>query len=199
MVGMGETFEQYLIFLGVLALLCVIGSALGILIGTRVKDAQEAQAIIIPVYFPMMLFSGFFLPYKQIPFFFKVSKSTKRFEYWLNRFVRCLNLEPSISDSTRTLRFLGLALLFRQWMYEISFLRYAFGILKTNQWTAVKFSDCDVSLHSATCYSNGEQYLEATNASSITMPQGFGILLAFVFGIAFFSFISMRSAIAARS
>jgi hypothetical protein len=68
-------------------------------VGTHAKDIQEAQGMIIPILMPLMLFSGFFLPYDEIPVFFR-------------------------------------------WLYEISFLRYAFNVLKMNQWRDVTFSDC---------------------------------------------------------
>lgn len=76
--------------------------------GTHAKDIQEAQGMIIPVLMPLMLFSGFFLPYEEIPFFFR-------------------------------------------WLYEISFLRYAFNVLKINQWQDVTFDDCSPEADVALC------------------------------------------------
>ena len=77
-------------------------------VGTHAKDIQEAQGMIIPVLMPLMLFSGFFLPYEEIPFFFR-------------------------------------------WLYEISFLRYAFNVLKINQWQDVTFDDCSPEGDVALC------------------------------------------------
>jgi hypothetical protein len=192
-------------------------------VGTHAKDIQEAQGMIIPVLMPLMLFSGFFLPYEEIPFFFR-------------------------------------------WLYEISFLRYAFNVLKMNQWQDVTFDDCspegDVALcqvptlsintltssflnlifhfhftyflqvsfshhhenillemripaatlhvripypsiplfaplwhQQSACYVNGEAYLEATGSADLSIATNFLVLLGFMAAGAIFSFVSMRAAI----
>jgi len=152
---------QLVVFFAVLSILSTLGAGLGITVGTIAKDVQEAQGLIIPVLMPLMLFSGFFLPYEEIPIFFR-------------------------------------------WLYEISFLRYAFNILKMNQWQDLDFDDCkiDAALSSVcpvTCYVDGEQYLDETDASQLSMATNFYILLGFLVGMILISFALMYRAIEAKA
>ena len=157
MVGLSMSGNQFGIFVAVLGILSVCGAGLGIVVGTIAKDIQEAQGLVIPILMPLMLFSGFFLPYNDIPIYFR-------------------------------------------WLYEISFLRYAFNILKINQWADVNFSDCDDSSVMSTvcpfaCYVDGEAYLDGTKASSISMANNFFILLGILAVMLTLSFVIMRRAI----
>ena len=156
MVGLSMSGHQFGISASVLCILSVCGAGLGIVVGTIAKDIQEAQGLVIPILMPLMLFSGFFLPYNDIPIYFR-------------------------------------------WLYDVSFLRYAFNILKINQWAGVNFSDCDDSSADnecpRTCYVDGEDYLDGTNASSISMANNFFILLGILAGMLILSFVVMRSAI----
>ena len=160
MVGLQSDIVKFGTFFLVLSLLSVMGASIGIVVGTMTKDIQEAQGMIIPILMPLMLFSGFFLPFRDIPSFFR-------------------------------------------WLYEISFLRYGFNILKVNQWSGVDFDDCDVSslegVCPVTCYPNGKAYLAKTEASELSMATNFLILAGFLVAITLFSFVSMRRAIIAKS
>ena len=89
---------------------------------------------------------------------------------------------------------------FFRWLYEISFLRYAFNLLKINQWEDIKFDDCDLqaalaSACPAVCYEDGDMYLSATEANELSIAQNFLVLLCFAAVILVFSFVSMRMAI----
>ena len=161
MVGLSLSGTQFMIFALVLCILSICGAGLGIVFGTIAKDIQEAQGFVIPILMPLMLFSGFFLPYNDIPIYFK-------------------------------------------WLYDISFLRYAFNILKINQWADVNFSDCDDTSTSSsvcpfTCYVDGEAYLDETNASTISMANNFFILLGILAGMLILSFVIMRRAIMTKA
>jgi ABC-type multidrug transport system permease subunit len=159
LVGLALSASQFFIFMSVLSMLSVIGAAIGIVVGTQCKDIQEAQGMIMPVLMPLMLFSGFFIPYDEIPVFFK-------------------------------------------WLYDLSFLRYGFNILKVNQWKNINFDDCDytdfVNVTSAcpvTCYVDGEDYLKQTDASTLSMGTNFLVVFAFMVAITCYSFVSMRYAV----
>eukprot|EP00615_Pteridomonas_danica_P007464 CAMPEP_0114361864 /NCGR_PEP_ID=MMETSP0101-20121206/25146_1 /TAXON_ID=38822 ORGANISM="Pteridomonas danica, Strain PT" /NCGR_SAMPLE_ID=MMETSP0101 /ASSEMBLY_ACC=CAM_ASM_000211 /LENGTH=220 /DNA_ID=CAMNT_0001507239 /DNA_START=1 /DNA_END=663 /DNA_ORIENTATION=+ len=159
LVGLQATAHQFFIFFAALSLLSAIGASLGIVIGTHAKDIQEAQGLIMPVLMPLMLFSGFFLPYDEIPVYFR-------------------------------------------WLYDVSFLRYAFNILKVNQWSGMNFDDCngvpdsaDISCPADLCYENGNEYLKETDASTLPMGTNFLIVFGFTIAIIIYSFVSMRNAI----
>ena len=123
-----RSFGQFMTFTGVLCILSVCGAGLGICVGTLAKDIQEAQGLVIPILMPLMLFSGFFLPYHDIPVYFR-------------------------------------------WLYEISFLRYAFNIVKMNQWQGVDFDDCKMNktVCDVSCYTDGEEYLEVISESYVKL------------------------------
>ena len=94
--------------------------------------------------------------------------------------------------------------IFFRWLYEISFLRYAFNILKMNQWQDLDFDDCkiDAALSSVcpvTCYVDGEQYLDETDASQLSMATNFYILFGFLVGMILISFALMYRAIEAKA
>ena len=57
-------------FTAVLTLSC-IGVALGLLIGAFADDLQQAQALVAPTIVPLIMFSGYLIPFKQIPDFFR--------------------------------------------------------------------------------------------------------------------------------
>ncbi len=156
LVGLELSGAQFGTFAGVLCVLSICGAGLGICVGTLSKDIQEAQGLVIPILMPLMLFSGFFVPYNEIPVFFR-------------------------------------------WLYEISFLRYAFNILKMNQWEGLNFDDCDASsaddVCPMTCYADGDEYLEDTNASTLSKEDNFAILLGIMAVMVSLSFFIMRYAI----
>jgi ABC-type multidrug transport system ATPase subunit/ABC-type multidrug transport system permease subunit len=56
----------YFIFISVLSILSAIGVALGLAIGAVVKDFQAAQGVVMPTVVPLLMFSGYLIPYDQI-------------------------------------------------------------------------------------------------------------------------------------
>eukprot|EP00756_Hemistasia_phaeocysticola_P029706 Hpha_TRINITY_DN16247_c1_g1::TRINITY_DN16247_c1_g1_i1::g.15438::m.15438 len=80
MVGLRfDQFQAPLIFLGVLLLCSGIGVSLGIAVGATSDDVRQAQQKILPTIVPMLLFSGWVIPYHNIPVFLK-------WVYWISMF-----------------------------------------------------------------------------------------------------------------
>lgn len=84
LVGLGGTFEQFLIFLATLSLITMIGTILGLGVGSFCKDINEAQGYIMPIVFPLLIFSGFLLPLNDIPDFFLWLYYISPFQYSLS-------------------------------------------------------------------------------------------------------------------
>ena len=61
----------YFIFIGVLSILSAIGVGLGLAIGAVVKDFQAAQGVVMPTVVPLLMFSGYLIPYDQIKIVFR--------------------------------------------------------------------------------------------------------------------------------
>lgn len=59
------------VFLACLLLMSTIGGALGVMVGCVAKDIDGARATIIPTLAPLLIFSGYLIPFKSIPFYFK--------------------------------------------------------------------------------------------------------------------------------
>lgn len=61
---LGQPFDpaRYFLFLALLALLATIGAALGLMVGSLVKDVQQGQQACMPTLIPLLLFSGCVLP-----------------------------------------------------------------------------------------------------------------------------------------
>lgn len=70
---LGQAFDpaRYFLFLALLALLATIGAALGLMVGSLVKDVQQGQQACMPTLIPLLLFSGYLIPFAQIPSYFK--------------------------------------------------------------------------------------------------------------------------------
>jgi len=78
----GLRFDQWqapLIFVGTLLICSGIGVSLGIAVGATSSDVRQAQQKILPTIVPMLLFSGWVIPYDNIPIFLK-------WVYWISMF-----------------------------------------------------------------------------------------------------------------
>jgi ABC-type multidrug transport system ATPase subunit len=64
---LGQPFDasRYFLFLALLALLATIGAALGLAVGALVKDIQQGQQAVMPTVIPLLLFSGYLIPFNQ--------------------------------------------------------------------------------------------------------------------------------------
>jgi len=78
MVGLRKEPDRIGWFLLTLIILTMIGQSVGIIIGAISKDLVEAQNMLMPVLAPMVLFSGYVIPYSQLNnpiwrFFYRIS------------------------------------------------------------------------------------------------------------------------------
>lgn len=85
MVGLRLDGVQYfLIFFSALLILAIIGSGAGMIIGAMSKDVQSASAMVLPTLVPLMLFSGYILPYASLKVYFKPFYFISFFQWALN-------------------------------------------------------------------------------------------------------------------
>ena len=56
---------------GTLSMLIWIGTTIGIAVGSAADSFQDAQAMVAPTLIPLILFSGYLIPFDQIPSYFK--------------------------------------------------------------------------------------------------------------------------------
>jgi len=83
LVGFAATFTKLLIFLCALCIMTVIGMTVGLAIGCFARDFDEARNFLMPSLAPQMIFSGYILPYKNIPSYFKFLYYASFWQYCL--------------------------------------------------------------------------------------------------------------------
>ena len=71
LVGFSTSLERAAVFFGALAIMTVIGMCNGIAIGCASSDMDEARKMLMPIIAPQMIFSGYVLPYNDLPVYFK--------------------------------------------------------------------------------------------------------------------------------
>mmetsp|Transcript_73595 Transcript_73595/g.186019 ORF Transcript_73595/g.186019 Transcript_73595/m.186019 type:complete len:637 (-) Transcript_73595:45-1955(-) len=71
LVGLPLEFRRFSIFLLTSFLVILMACAAGSVVGTRTKDADGNRAVLMPLLIPMVLFSGYVIPYDQIPVVWK--------------------------------------------------------------------------------------------------------------------------------
>ncbi|KOO23546.1 ABC2 type transporter superfamily protein [Chrysochromulina tobinii] len=81
MVGLSLTARQFGIFGGCLVLLELIGSCIGIMIGCTSNDINDARTQLVPVLAPLLIFSGYVVPYNNIPAYFTWAYYASFFQY----------------------------------------------------------------------------------------------------------------------
>jgi len=84
MVGLRVRLDSFLIFCSVLSCLAIIGVLNGMLVGAVANDFQQAQQVIAPLIVPLVLFSGYIIPYSQIPIYFRWLYHASFFQYALS-------------------------------------------------------------------------------------------------------------------
>ena len=71
LVGFSAAIDKAAVFFGALSLMTVIGMCMGTAIGCASQDMDEARKLLMPMIAPQMIFSGYVLPYKDLPYYFK--------------------------------------------------------------------------------------------------------------------------------
>jgi ABC-type multidrug transport system permease subunit len=84
LVGLKADADRFFIFVADIASMSSIGVSIGMMLGALVQDYQGAQQVVMPTIVPLMLFSGYVIPYKQIQFYFKWLYYISFFQYALS-------------------------------------------------------------------------------------------------------------------
>jgi ABC-type multidrug transport system permease subunit len=77
MVGLEFTAIKFIRYLVFLSLAASSGAFMGFIVGIHTSDLKRTQEILTPLLMPMMLFSGYMLPYPQLPVYL-------RWLYWIS-------------------------------------------------------------------------------------------------------------------
>ena len=83
MAGFARTFFAFGTFASVLMACCVFGLGFGIYLGIYAKDYQAAKSMALPLLIPLMLFSGYILPFASIPWFWRWLYYVSPYQYAL--------------------------------------------------------------------------------------------------------------------
>jgi len=84
MVGLQLAWRKFVNFLLIMLFLTCIGNALGVIIGATSADLITAQNKLMPMLAPLLLFSGYVIPYNTMKPFYKVFYKASFFQYGLS-------------------------------------------------------------------------------------------------------------------
>ncbi len=79
MVGFQTVPEKMFVFVLGMFLMTILGGAIGLVVGALSKDILQASMRLAPILAPLLLFSGYVIPYKDIPVYFRPF-------YWMSFF-----------------------------------------------------------------------------------------------------------------
>jgi ABC-type multidrug transport system permease subunit len=134
--------------------------------------------MIMPVLMPLMIFSGFLIPFQRIPWFFRWLYHLSFFQYGLNALLINEFTDKVFTDCSSGT---GMACNITQ--------------LATQQPT------CATAMQTKNlggCWETGRDYLDARNVDPDALAFNFGILAAYFFASAFLAFLAFRSAVLAK-
>ena len=83
LIGLTPEVDHFLVFFATLITMSWIGVALGLAAGSKCDTVDDAPKIVMPLLMPLMLFSGFLIPYNRIPIFFQWLYYVSFFQYGL--------------------------------------------------------------------------------------------------------------------
>jgi ABC-type multidrug transport system ATPase subunit len=83
LVGLSAGADQVAYFVAILALMSCIGSSLGIIVGATSADLDSARGAIVPTLVPLLIFSGYLIPFAQIAPYFRWAYYASFFQYSL--------------------------------------------------------------------------------------------------------------------
>ena len=81
LVGLSFSWVRFGTFVSCLALLSLVGSAIGVLVGCLSKDLSAARGMILPTIVPLLIFSGYLIPRDRIPWYFTWMYYASFFQY----------------------------------------------------------------------------------------------------------------------
>jgi len=71
MVGLDFSLKKFVVYLLVLWLASVMGAFIGFIVSTYTTDFRSMQETLTPLLMPLLMFSGYMLPYPTIPYYLK--------------------------------------------------------------------------------------------------------------------------------
>jgi len=167
LVGLRLDALAFLIFVSTLALLSWIGVSFGLTIGAFANDFKQAQNAVAPSLVPLILFSGYMIPYPQIPSYFRWLYDASFFQYGLaiidineyssQKFNDCPPVIPASVPPTCA-----------------PYLEIAAEAL---------------------CFKDGDAYLKHSHIDPADMPRNFAILGGYVLALAVISYYVTRRAV----
>jgi hypothetical protein len=83
LVGLSATWAQAGYFVAILALMSLIGSSIGIIVGATTADLDSARSAIMPTLVPLLIFSGYLIPFQKIAPYFRWAYYASFFQYSL--------------------------------------------------------------------------------------------------------------------
>jgi hypothetical protein len=224
LVGLNSDPEKFLIFLAGLLMLSCIGVTLGIAVGSKCDTVDDAPKMILPLLMPMMLFSGFLIPYPEIPFYFRWLYHLSFFQYGLNIFLvnqfeslaftdcggaavaaQARAAAEAAGASVEAAVEAGVNAAAQVAGARMGNITEAAGTLVSGG-----SANCAVRINMLTsampdnmpamgCFETGEQYLSARNIDSSEMGFNFGILTVYFVVTAIGAYFVFKSAIMAKA
>ena len=129
-------------FVACLALMSLIGGALGVLVGCSAKDIGAARSMILPTLVPLLIFSGYLIPLSRIPWCAACRRRTNPQVPPLTPSPHALTSRPPLTPFPLPPPFpsyppIGLPSSpphrYFKWCYYASFFQYSFGLLQVNE------------------------------------------------------------------
>jgi ABC-type multidrug transport system ATPase subunit/ABC-type multidrug transport system permease subunit len=185
LVGLQLEADKFFIFFGVLVVMSWIGVGLGIGVGSRCDSVDDAPKMIMPLLLPLMMFSGFLIPYNEIPVYFRWLYHFSFFQYGLNIFM--VNQFDSIVFTD-----CGTGA-------PVAEASNATGICNVTQAATslvqAGMDSCAPIMVRPGCFEHGKEYLAHRNIELDTINQNFGILMAFFVGTSLGAYVLFRHAV----
>lgn len=169
MVGLRGSF---FIFVGCLSMLIWIGTTIGIAVGSAADTFQDAQAMVTPTLIPLILFSGYLIPFDQIPEYFKWLYELSFFQFaitilQINQFN---GLEFTDCDIDTN---------------ELIMVNNGTCLAEGCYTEIIQLIESDDLPEGVTCYQDGSDFLEANNIDANSMGRKFAYLAIYI-AVAFF-------------
>jgi hypothetical protein len=81
MVGLNPAWDRVIVMLLCAFLVAIIGAMIGVTLGATSQGLKQAQGKVLPAIVPMLLFSGYVIPYADIPAVFRPIYYISIFQY----------------------------------------------------------------------------------------------------------------------
>ena len=161
-----------------------IGTTIGIAVGSAADSFQDAQAMVAPTLIPLILFSGYLIPYDQIPTYFQWLYNLSFFQFaisilQINQF-KGMKFTDCDIDTT-----------------ELIMANNGTCLAEGCYTQIIQLLESDDLPEGVACYKTGDDFLEASNVDVHSMGTKFGYLAIYVAVAVLFGFIALRRALKA--